>query len=115
MPLILLFELVVPVQVKNVRSIVTVVKFGDIVERCLRVVGAIFPAKLDGNLIGIELPQSVILEIVETAPAIKGASASARTKPATCSTGLVVQVPEYLTPGEVVKVNTDTGEFVSRA
>jgi elongation factor P len=70
---------------------------------------------VEGRLLGIELPATVTLEITETAPAIKGASASARTKPATLSTGLVVQVPEYLPPGEVIKVNTLTGEFISRA
>ena len=69
----------------------------------------------DGVLLGIELPATVNLEIVDCSPGIKGASASARTKPATLSTGLVVQVPEYLTPGEVIKVNTDTGEYMSRA
>ena len=69
----------------------------------------------DGALLGIELPSTVTLEIVECSPGIKGASASARTKPATLSTGLVVQVPEYLTSGEVIKVNTDTGEYMSRA
>lgn len=45
----------------------------------------------------------------------QGGSASARTKPATLSTGLVVQVPEYLTPGESIKINTETGEYMSRA
>lgn len=69
----------------------------------------------DGALLGIELPATVNLEITECSPGIKGASASARTKPATLSTGLVVQVPEYLTPGEIIKVNTDTGEYMSRA
>jgi len=69
----------------------------------------------DGNLIGIELPASVSLKIIETAPAIKGASASARTKPATLETGLVVQVPEYLSEQEIIKVNTATGKFTSRA
>lgn len=69
----------------------------------------------DEHLIGIELPATVVLEITECSPGIKGASASARTKPATLSTGLVVQVPEYLTPGERVKLNTETGEFMSRA
>lgn len=69
----------------------------------------------DGALLGIELPATVNLEIVDCSPGIKGASVSARTKPATLSTGLVVQVPEYLTPGEVIKVNTDTGEYMSRA
>ena len=69
----------------------------------------------DGNLIGIELPTTVNLKVIETAPAIKGASASARTKPATLETGLVVQVPEYLAEDEVIKVNTSTGKFSSRA
>ena len=70
---------------------------------------------VDDVPVGIELPSSVSLEIVDTSPSIKGASASARTKPATLTTGLVVQVPEYISPGEVIKVNTDSGEFVSRA
>lgn len=69
----------------------------------------------DGVLLGIELPATVVLEVVDTSPAMKGASASARNKPATLNTGLVVQVPEYLAAGERIKVNTITGEFVSRA
>jgi elongation factor P len=69
----------------------------------------------DDSVIGIELPATVVLEIVETAPGMKSASASARNKPATLTTGLVVQVPEYLTPGERIKVNTGSGEYVSRA
>ena len=69
----------------------------------------------DGRLLGIELPATIVLEIEECAPAMKAASSSARTKPATLATGLVVQVPEYLTPGERIKVNTETREFISRA
>jgi elongation factor P len=69
----------------------------------------------DGALLGIELPATMTFEVVECAPGIKGASASARTKPATLSTGMVVQVPEYLEQGEIIKVNTDTGEYMSRA
>jgi elongation factor P len=69
---------------------------------------------VDGQLIGVELPQSVVLEITDTAPAIKGASASARTKPATFATGLVVQVPEYLEAGERVKINTQEARYMSR-
>ncbi len=69
----------------------------------------------EDNLIGIELPATVSLKVVETAPAIKGATASSRTKPATLETGLVVQVPEYLAEDEVIKVNTATGKFSSRA
>lgn len=69
----------------------------------------------EGVLLGLELPSTINLEIVECAPSMKGASAQARTKPATLSTGLVVQVPEYLAEGEVIKVNTETREFMSRA
>jgi elongation factor P len=69
----------------------------------------------DGAVLGIELPATVALEVVDTAPAMKAASSSARTKPATLKTGLVVQVPEYLTSGERIRINTVTGEFVSRA
>jgi len=69
----------------------------------------------DDVLLGIELPASVDLEIMECAPSMKAASSSARTKPATLSTGLIVQVPEYLAPGEIIKVNTETGAFMSRA
>lgn len=69
----------------------------------------------DEAVIGIEIPPTVLLEVTECAPGIKGASASARSKPATLTTGLIVQVPEYIEQGEVVKVNTETGTFMSRA
>ncbi len=69
----------------------------------------------EGLLLGIEVPSTVEMEIIETSPSIKGASASARTKPATFASGLVIQVPEYISEGEKVKVNTQTNEFVSRA
>ncbi|WP_438970266.1 elongation factor P-like protein EfpL [Methylophaga sp.] len=70
---------------------------------------------LEQQLIAIELPASVNLEIIETSPAIKGATAAARTKPATLSTGLEVQVPEYIENGEKIKINTATAKFMSRA
>jgi len=69
----------------------------------------------DGEVLGIELPGTVSLEITECAPGMKAASASSRNKPATLTTGLIVQVPEYLTPGETIKINTETGDFISRA
>lgn len=69
---------------------------------------------VDGNMVSLELPQVVTLTITETAPGIKGASASARTKPATLSTGLEVQVPEYIENGTTIKVNTATGKFMSK-
>ena len=70
---------------------------------------------VDGQIVGIEIPQTVELEITETAPGLKAASASARTKPALLSTGIEIQVPEYLENGELIKVNTTSGKFVSRA
>jgi elongation factor P len=70
---------------------------------------------LEGILVAIELPAAVAIEITETAPGIKGASATARTKLALLATGLEVQVPEYIEPGEIIKVNTVSGKFMSRA
>lgn len=67
------------------------------------------------TVLGIELPGTVELEILACAPPLKGASATARSKPATLSTGLVVQVPEYLAQGERIRINTQTGKFTSRA
>jgi len=52
---------------------------------------------------------------VETAPSIKGASASSRTKPATLSTGLVIQVPEYLTTGEKIRIHIEESRYMGRA
>lgn len=69
---------------------------------------------VDGMIVAVELPQSIVMEVIETPPAIKRASASARTKPATLTTGLVVQVPEYVEQGEKVKINTANGKFMSR-
>jgi elongation factor P len=65
--------------------------------------------------VGIQLPVTVELDVVQCDPGIKGASATARSKPATLETGLIVQVPEYLSQGERIKVDTRTGEYLSRA
>ena len=65
--------------------------------------------------VGIELPQYVDLKVLDTAPGIKGATASAQVKPATLETGLVVQVPPFVNPGEMIRVSTETGEYLSRA
>lgn len=70
---------------------------------------------VDDVVLGIELPSSVVLPIVETAPALKGATASGRTKTARLSTGIEVQVPEYLETDELVKINTESGKFMARA
>ena len=69
---------------------------------------------LDETLAAIELPATINLQIIETAPGLKGASATSRTKPATLTTGLEIQVPEYIDNGEVIKINTSTGKFMSR-
>lgn len=69
----------------------------------------------DDKTLGIELPPVAELVIEECDPSMRGASATARTKPAKVSTGLIVQVPEYLAPGETIKVDTRTGAFLGRA
>ena len=70
---------------------------------------------IDDNLVSLEFPSSLTFQITETAPGIKGASATARTKPATLSNGVEIQVPEYLEAGDMVKVNTETRKYMSRA
>ena len=65
--------------------------------------------------VGIELPPTVDLKVVDTAPGIKGATASNQIKPATLETGLVVNVPPFVNTGDVVRVSTETGEYLSRA
>ncbi len=65
--------------------------------------------------IGLQLPTVVELKVVECDPGVRGNSATSRTKPAKLETGLTVQVPEYLAQGEVVKVDTRSGQFLSRA
>jgi len=61
--------------------------------------------------VALDLPSSVELEIVETDPSIKGASASARSKPAVLVTGLTVQVPEHISNGETIKINVEERKF----
>jgi elongation factor P len=65
--------------------------------------------------VGIELPQTVDLTVQDTAPGIKGATASAQVKPARLETGLVVQVPPFVNNGDRIRVSTETGEYLSRA
>lgn len=78
--------------------------------------------ELDGMLaliyndecVGIQLPTAVELTITQCDPGVKGNSATSRTKPATLETGLTVSVPEYIKQGERIKVDTRTGDFISR-
>ena len=64
--------------------------------------------------LGLQLPTTVTLKITQCDPGVKGNSATSRTKPATLETGAVVQVPEYMSQDETIKVDTRTGEFLSR-
>lgn len=65
--------------------------------------------------VALTLPQTVELEILETDPSVKGGSATARTKPANLSTGLVIQVPEHISTGDRIKINVEERKFLSRA
>jgi elongation factor P len=69
----------------------------------------------DGKAVGIELPQTVVLTVIETEPGIKSATASSVTKAAKTETGLVVQVPPFINEGEKIKVDTSDGSYLSRA
>lgn len=69
----------------------------------------------NGQVLTLRVPDTIELEIVDCAPSMKGASATARTKPATLTTGLIVQVPEYIANGDVIKIDTRENKFLSRA
>jgi elongation factor P len=64
--------------------------------------------------VGIHLPVTVDLKVTETVPGIKGATAAAQVKPATMQTGLVVTVPSFVNEGDLVRISTETGEYLSR-
>ena len=69
----------------------------------------------DDKPVGVELPQTVDLKIIETEPGLKSATASSVTKPAKTETGLVVQVPPFINEGETIRVDTSEGAYLSRA
>ena len=69
----------------------------------------------DGKPVGVELPQTVDLTVVETEPGLKSATASSVTKPAKTETGLIVQVPPFINEGEKIRVDTAEGAYLSRA
>lgn len=70
---------------------------------------------LEEQPVGVMLPSTVELEITECEPSVKGNSATARTKPATMSTGLVIQVPEHISQGDVIRINVEERKFLGRA
>jgi elongation factor P len=87
---------------------------GDAVEYLI----ANLPVKVsfyDGKPVGVDLPQTVELTVVETEPGLKSATASSVTKPAKTETGLVVQVPPFINEGEKIRVDTAEGAYLSRA
>jgi elongation factor P len=69
----------------------------------------------DGKPVGVELPQTVDLTVIETEPGIRSATASSVTKPAKTETGLVVQVPPFVNEGDKIRVDTSEGAYLSRA
>lgn len=68
-----------------------------------------------GKVIGIELPKVVEIKVVKTEPGVKGDTVGTATKPATLETGAVIQVPLFIQEGDVIKVDTRTGEYLERA
>lgn len=68
----------------------------------------------NGNPIGIELPSSVVMQIMSSEPGVKGDTASGATKPATLSTGAVVNVPLFIKEGEWIKIDTSSGQYLER-
>jgi elongation factor P len=69
----------------------------------------------DTEVVGVELPAAVELEVAETEPGVQGDRVSGARKPATLTTGHVLQVPLFVNPGERIKVDTRTGQYITRA
>jgi elongation factor P len=69
---------------------------------------------LDGSAIGVDLPPAVVLKVIKTEPALKGATITNVYKPAELETGATVQVPPFIKEGEVIKVDTRSGEYLER-
>ena len=87
---------------------------GDTASYLIEGLGGIRSIVFNGTVMSVELPQSVVLRIEQTDPAMRGATAQAQTKPATLETGLVIQVPSYLESGDAVQVDTRDGHFMAR-
>jgi elongation factor P len=91
---------------------------GELIDEDMKFVppnGEVQVTLLDDVAIGIDLPASVTLEITESEPSIRGDTATNVTKKAICETGLEIKVPQFIEVGEKVKVDTRTGDFISRA
>lgn len=91
---------------------------GDMVGHMMPYLRENDPVKItfyDGKALSMELPQTVSLKVVETEPTIKGATAAAQTKRAVLETGLEIQVPSFITEGEMVVVQTEDGKYLRRS
>jgi elongation factor P len=88
---------------------------GDVANYVTEELEGVLALIYNDECVGVQPPTAVELTIAECDPGVKGNSATGRTKPAKLQTGLVVQVPEYIKQGERIKVDTRTGEFLSRA
>lgn len=91
---------------------------GDMVGGMMKYLRENDPVKItfyDGKALSMELPQTVTLKVTETEPSVKGATAAAQKKAATLETGLVVQVPSFITAGEAVVIQTEDGAYIGRA
>jgi elongation factor P len=74
----------------------------------------LFLSSYEGEVLGVDLPVTVDLQVTETEPGFAGDTATGAKKPATLETGLVVQVPLFVTEGDTIRVDTRTGEYVTR-
>jgi elongation factor P len=90
-------------------------ELGDVAAYLLDGLGGLRSVRFNDRVISIELPQTVVMRIAQTDPALKGATAQAQTKAATLETGLVIQVPSYLESDELIQVDTREGRFIGRA
>ncbi|QQP99524.1 elongation factor P-like protein EfpL [Lysobacter enzymogenes] len=88
---------------------------GDAAGYIIADLGGFYVQIIDDLPVGLQLPASVSLEVIETPPELKGGTATKRPKPAKLETGIEIMVPEYIGTGERVLVNTATGEFAGRA
>jgi elongation factor P len=75
----------------------------------------VFAEYFEGSPIGVELPNALVLEVVETAPVMKTATKTASSKPAKLSNGVAVNVPDFIKTGEMIRVNPNTAEYLDRA
>ena len=90
----------------------------DFVEDCKDLLIDGLPVEIqyvDGKAIGIDLPSNIEMEVTESAPGVKGDTATAATKEATLETGLIIQVPLFIGPGDRIKVSGEDKKYVGRA